>query len=58
MSKKYFERLARGSGASNKEFTSAFGRKILEKFGWEEGKGLGENLEGRNDCVLFSILKS
>lgn len=54
MSKKYFDRLARSSGASKTEFTSDFGLKILKKFGWEAGKGLGENLEGTTDCVQVS----
>ncbi|CAD7938770.1 unnamed protein product [Amoebophrya sp. A25] len=54
MSKKYFEKLARGSATSSKEFKSDFGLKILKKFGWDEGKGLGANLDGRQDCIQIS----
>jgi len=51
MSKKYHERLARSSGFSKKEFSSDFGLKVLKKFGWEEGKGLGRNEDGRKECI-------
>ena len=54
MSKRYYERLAKGSAVSKKEFRSDFGLKILKKFGWEEGKGLGRDLDGQNDCVQIS----
>lgn len=51
MSKKYQERVAKGSGFSTKEFTSDFGLKILKKFGWKEGEGLGANKDGITECV-------
>jgi hypothetical protein len=51
MSSKYFAKLAKSSGTSNKKFESAFGMKILKSMGWEEGKGLGENLDGSTECV-------
>ncbi|CAD5120297.1 unnamed protein product [Dimorphilus gyrociliatus] len=31
-----------------------FGQKMLEKMGWEKGKGLGANLEGRAEHVKVS----
>lgn len=33
---------------------SKFGQKMLEKMGWEKGKGLGANLEGRAEHVKVS----
>lgn len=51
MAKRYQERLARSSGFSNKQFKSDFGLKILKKFGWEEGRGLGKNEDGREECI-------
>lgn len=54
MSKKYFEKLAKNSATSSKEYSSAFGLKILEKFGWQKGDGLGANLDGARDCIQIS----
>ena len=39
---KYIEEKSR-MGISHKKFTSEFGAKILGKFGWNEGEGLGKN---------------
>ena len=54
MSKKYFEKLSKNSATSNKEYSSAFGLKILEKFGWQKGDGLGANRDGTRDCIQIS----
>ena len=50
MSMKYIEEKSR-SGIIHKKFTSAFGKKILEKFGWKEGEGLGKNKSGITDVI-------
>ena len=47
---KYIEEKSR-SGISHKKFTSAFGKKIREKFGWKEGEGLGKNKSGITDVI-------
>ena len=47
---KYIEEKSR-SGIIHKKFTSAFGKKILEKFGWKEGEGLGKNKSGITDVI-------
>mmetsp|Transcript_64909 Transcript_64909/g.155028 ORF Transcript_64909/g.155028 Transcript_64909/m.155028 type:complete len:148 (-) Transcript_64909:69-512(-) len=52
MSRKYQERLAQSSGiSSSKPFESDFGRRILEKYGWKDGQGLGRLKDGRVDCI-------
>eukprot|EP00928_Gymnodinium_smaydae_P095503 TRINITY_DN822_c0_g4_i1.p1 TRINITY_DN822_c0_g4~~TRINITY_DN822_c0_g4_i1.p1 ORF type:complete len:146 (+),score=46.36 TRINITY_DN822_c0_g4_i1:91-528(+) len=52
MAAKYRERLAASSGVcSNKAFESDFGKKILLKYGWQEGQGLGRLRDGRTDCI-------
>lgn len=52
MSKKYQERLAASSGITcNKAFESDFGKRILIKYGWKEGEGLGRQKTGRTDCI-------
>ena len=50
MSVKYFEEKTR-SGISHKKFKSDFGSKILEKFGWKEGEGLGKNKSGIKETI-------
>lgn len=52
MAKKYQDRLAASSGvSSNKAFESDFGKRILLKYGWQEGQGLGRLSNGRTDCI-------
>lgn len=28
-----------------------FGQKLMEKFGWSKGKGLGREEQGMTDCI-------
>merc|ERR1711988_368307 len=50
--KAYRARLARESGIGSKTpFESDFGKKILMKYGWKEGEGLGARKNGRTDCI-------
>mmetsp|Transcript_73350 Transcript_73350/g.192314 ORF Transcript_73350/g.192314 Transcript_73350/m.192314 type:complete len:146 (-) Transcript_73350:102-539(-) len=55
MARKYQERLALSSGvSSSKAFESDFGKRIMQKYGWQEGQGLGRKRDGRIDCVQGS----
>jgi len=49
--KSYQARVARSSGTSKKAFQSDFGLRILKKWGWKEGEGLGRRKDGRLDCI-------
>ena len=51
MSQKYFDRLLKGSGRTQKEVKSKFGTRMLEKMGWEKGLGLGKNKDGMTECI-------
>lgn len=51
MSKKYYEKVLAGSGTSSVKVKSAFGSKILAKYGWKEGDGLGATMSGISECV-------
>ena len=51
MSKKYYEKVLAGSGTSTVKVKSAFGSKILAKYGWSEGQGLGASMSGVKECV-------
>ena len=51
MSKKYYEKVLASSGTSTVKVKSAFGSKILAKYGWKEGEGLGATMSGISECV-------
>eukprot|EP00913_Durusdinium_trenchii_P025447 g23889.t2 len=52
MASKYRQRLAQSSGvSSSRAFESDIGKKILMKYGWREGQGLGRLKNGRTECV-------
>ena len=51
MSQKFKDRVLTGSGVSNKRFTSDYGSKLLMQMGWTEGKGLGKDESGIQDCI-------
>ena len=51
MSKKYYDKVLAGSGTSQVKVKSVFGAKILSKYGWKEGDGLGSSMNGVKECV-------
>lgn len=51
MSKKYYDKVLAGSGTSQVKVKSVFGAKILSKYGWKEGDGLGSSMSGAKECV-------
>jgi hypothetical protein len=51
MSRKYYDKVLAGSGTSSVKVKSAFGAKILAKYGWSEGQGLGSSMNGVEECV-------
>ena len=50
MSMKYIEEMSR-KGISYKKYSSEFGAKILGKFGWKEGEGLGKTKTGITEAI-------
>jgi hypothetical protein len=51
MSRKYYDKVLSGSGTSSVKVKSVFGAKILAKYGWKEGQGLGSSMNGAEECV-------
>lgn len=51
MSRKYYDKVLSGSGTSSVKVKSAFGSKILAKYGWKEGQSLGSSMKGVEECV-------
>ena len=51
MSSKYYDRLLTGTGVSSKKVESTVASKIMGKFGWKEGEGLGANKQGMTECI-------
>ena len=47
---KYIEEMSR-KGISYKKYNSDFGAKILGKFGWKEGEGLGKTKNGITEAI-------
>merc|ERR1719277_457496 len=43
----------RGNNWANDE--SKFGQKLMEKFGWNKGDGLGANRDGRTEHIKISV---
>lgn len=51
-SKAYKARIAKSAGLTcSKPFESDFGKKILLKYGWKEGTGLGARNQGRTGSI-------
>ena len=40
-----------GSGTTSRQVKSKFGEAMMKKMGWEQGKGLGANMDGMTDCI-------
>lgn len=51
MSKKFRDKILKGSGYSNKKFECEYGLKLLKAMGWKEEEGLGASGSGRTECV-------
>jgi len=51
MSKKFREKILKGSGFSNRKFESEYGMKLLKMMGWSEDKGLGKKETGMKECI-------
>ncbi|KAH8583948.1 G patch domain containing [Cryptosporidium sp. chipmunk genotype I] len=51
MSKSYFDKLNNGGMHSTIPFSSNIGVNLLQKMGWTEGKGLGKEEVGMQECI-------
>lgn len=53
MSKNYYDRLSSGgvSSCSSIPFSSNIGVNLLQKMGWKEGRGLGKEGVGVQECI-------
>ncbi len=51
MSAKYYDRVLTASGVSSKKVESDVATKIMAKFGWKEGDGLGAKNQGMTECI-------
>ena len=51
MSRKYYDKLMTGSGTTSKQVKSKFGEAMMKKMGWEQGLGLGKEMDGMTDCI-------
>ncbi|XP_665264.1 hypothetical protein, partial [Cryptosporidium hominis TU502] len=51
MSKNYFDKLNSGGLHSAMPFSSNIGINLLQKMGWTEGKGLGKEEVGMQECI-------
>ena len=51
MSRKYFDRLLVGTGATSKKVESKFGEALMAKMGWKQGDGLGKSMDGMVDPI-------
>ena len=51
MSANYFNRILNNTGSTSKKFDSAYGMRIMKKYGWTEGKGLGAEEDGDTLCI-------
>lgn len=58
MSRNFYDKLLDGTGTSSKKVESAFGAKILAKFGWSEGSSLGLSTKGPAECVQIRKRKT
>ncbi|KAJ1608545.1 G patch domain-containing protein [Cryptosporidium canis] len=54
MSKSYYDRLNSGQSCPRTPFTSSIGANLLQKMGWKEGKGLGKEEVGIQECIQIN----